>query len=85
MYKNLRLPFSACNLFTPHLFLNRLTSPLCKLLQTGLPLLIFSTSFFLSPMRNHIRVGQLKSLFHFPKAALLTYLAGNMRSPCQSH
>ena len=34
------------NHLTPHLFLNRLTSHLSKLLQAGLTLLIFSTSYF---------------------------------------
>ena len=40
------LIFNTRNHLTPYLFLNRLTSHLSKLLQAGLTLLIFSTSYF---------------------------------------
>ncbi|MEI6470840.1 MAG: hypothetical protein WCO72_15390, partial [Betaproteobacteria bacterium] len=66
MNKNFRLPFSACNLFTPHLFLNRVSSRLCKLLQAGLPLLIFVTSCFSIAQAQPYPNRPIKLIIPFP-------------------
>ena len=66
MHKTLRLPFHASNHLTTHLFLNRLASPLSKILQAGLTLLIFSTSCFSIAQAQPYPNRPIKLIIPFP-------------------